>query len=246
MSPRILPAPAVSRLDERWAAEAERVWPEYNHHGDVLNQFWGRLDELFPNLQFVLVGDGDDLLARGFTIPCSWNGTAAGLPDGIDGVIRAGVELAERGEQGDTLSALAIAVAPRHRRGGWSRVLIEHMRSLAAEHGFRALIAPLRPTWKERYPLASIERYANWKRADGLPFDPWIRQHVRLGAEILRSEPRSLRVTGTIAEWEEWTGMAFPETGDYVFPHGLATLAVDVEADLGRYWEPNVWVRHAV
>jgi hypothetical protein len=40
--------------------------------------------------------------------------------------------------------------------------------------------------------------------------------------------------------------MEFPESGEYVFPEGLAPLAVDREADLGRYWEPNVWMRHRV
>jgi hypothetical protein len=38
--------------------------------------------------------------------------------------------------------------------------------------------------------------------------------------------------------------MAFPESGDYVFPAGLSTLAVDREADLATYWEPNVWMVH--
>jgi hypothetical protein len=122
--------------------------------------------------------------------------------------------------------------------------MIQAMRALAAEHGFGAALAPLRPVWKERYPLAAIDRYAAWTRADGLPFDPWIRAHVALGARMLRPEPRSLRISGTVADWEGWTGMAFPETGEYVFPQGLAPLAIDREADTGLYFEPNVWVVH--
>jgi hypothetical protein len=38
--------------------------------------------------------------------------------------------------------------------------------------------------------------------------------------------------------------MAFPETGRYVFPEGLALLHVDRERDVGLYHEPNVWVAH--
>ena len=38
--------------------------------------------------------------------------------------------------------------------------------------------------------------------------------------------------------------MAFPETGEYVFPRGLAPLTIDREADTGLYFEPNVWVVH--
>ena len=42
----------------------------------------------------------------------------------------------------------------------------------------------------------------------------------------------------------QWTGIAYPENGDYWFPRGLATLTIDRDADRGRYWEPNVWMRH--
>ena len=40
--------------------------------------------------------------------------------------------------------------------------------------------------------------------------------------------------------------MAFPQSGDYWFPRGLATLAIDRAADSGSYWEPNVWMHHPV
>jgi hypothetical protein len=102
------------------------------------------------------------------------------------------------------------------------------------------------PTWKERYPLAPIERYMHWRREDGLLFDPWLRTHERLGARILKAEPRSVATTGTVAEWEDWTEMAFPESGEYVIPGGQATLEIDREQDAGRYWEPNVWMVHEV
>lgn len=36
-----------------------------------------------------------------------------------------------------------------------------------------------------------------------------------------------------------------PESGQYVFPGGLALLTVSREDDLGSYWEPNVWMEHA-
>ncbi len=49
---------------------------------------------------------------------------------------------------------------------------------------------------------------------------------------------------GTAAEWEAWTGMALPATGDYVIPGGLSILHLDTGEDLGTYTEPNVWVRH--
>jgi hypothetical protein len=100
------------------------------------------------------------------------------------------------------------------------------------------------PSWKDRYPLTPIERYAHWVRADGLPFDPWLRVHARLGATLLRTEPKSPQIEAPVSDWEAWTGMMFPEDGEYVFPAGPAPL--HVERGVGSYWEPNIWMRHEV
>ncbi len=235
--------PGFSRSDAD--AAIGDAWPEYNHHGDVLGRYWGRLDQVFPAFQFVLRDDeGGEVVAVGHSAPIRWDGTVAGLPRGIDGAIELAFALAEHGEPATTLCALAIAVAPRSWGRGVSAAMLAAMRGIARDHGLGALVAPVRPSWKERYPLTPIERYARWRRDDGLPLDPWIRVHERLGGTILRPEPHSLRITGTVAEWEKWTGLAFPETGVYVFPAGLALLQVDVGSDRGRYWEPNVWMRH--
>ncbi|MEV4467804.1 hypothetical protein AB0J51_29785, partial [Micromonospora echinofusca] len=48
----------------------------------------------------------------------------------------------------------------------------------------------------------------------------------------------------TVAEWEQWTGLVFPDSGDYVIPDGLAPLRVDRELDQGTHTEPNLWFRH--
>ena len=86
--------------------------------------------------------------------------------------------------------------------------------------------------------------FARWARADGLHLDPWIRTHQRLGAVILTPAPRSVTITGTVAEWEQWAGMAFPETGQYVVPDALDLVAIDREHDHGTYAETNLWIRH--
>jgi hypothetical protein len=228
---------------------AEPAWertrdtmPEYNNHGDVLNVYWGRLTGERPEFQFHLVGDDGEILARARSLPVRWDGTTEDLPDGIDGAIARGFD--EGGA--NVLCALVIMIPRDAQSRGISAAALAAMRDLAARHGLGALIAPVRPNWKERYPLVPIERYAQWRRDDGLLFDPWLRVHERLGATVVKPEPRSLRITGTVDEWEGWVGIEFPESGDYWFPHGLSTLAVDRSANVGRYWEPNVWMRHAV
>jgi hypothetical protein len=223
------------------------VWPAYNTHGDVLRRYWSRLYEELRKFQFVLYDEDEDVVvAEGHSIPLAWDGTAEGLPAGIDGLVEDAFRLLEEGGEATALSALAIEIRATAQGRGLSGTMIEAMGRIAREHGWRELVAPLRPSWKERYPLTPIERYARWTREDGLPFDPWIRTHVRLGGEILRPEPLSMRISGTLAEWEGWTEMAFPESGEYVFPHGLAPLSVDRERDLGLYYEPNLWMLHRV
>ena len=148
-----------------------------------------------------------------------------------------------RGEP-NALSALAIEIQPGAQGRGLSRTMVEAMAAIGRGHGFRDLIAPVRPSRKDRYPLTPIERYAAWTDGDGLPFDPWMRVHARLGGEILRCDPHSLRIEATVAEWEGWVGLPFPESGTYVFPQGLAPLEVDRADDTARYFEPNVWMRH--
>jgi hypothetical protein len=91
-----------------------------------------------------------------------------------------------------------------------------------------------------------MERYVRWTRPDGAPFDPWIRSHWRLGAEIVRVAPRTLVIEGPVAHWEEWTGMAFPDTGPYLVPGALQPVLIDRERDQGRYEDPNVWMVHSL
>jgi hypothetical protein len=124
--------------------------------------------------------------------------------------------------------------------------MIERMAEIGRDHGLTTLIAPVRPNLKHRYPLVSMERYITWRRPDGTHLDPWLRTHERVGAPIVKVARESMRVLGTVAEWEEWAGMTFPETGSYVVPGALVPIEVDRERDQGLYVEPNVWMVHSL
>jgi hypothetical protein len=234
-------------LWERIGGLSAEVWPEYNRHGDVLNQFWRRLYEVFPDYQFVLYDqDIDEVLAEAHTIPVAWDGTVEDLGPGIDASIVAGFELHAKGGTASALCALAAEIPRRNRDRGLAGVILEHMADLARSAELGWLIAPVRPNWKDRYPLTPIERYVAWVRENGQPFDPWLRVHTRMGGEITAPIPESMRITGTVADWEAWTGIAYPESGEYVFPGGLTTVSIGRESDFGSYWEPNVWIVHAL
>ncbi len=120
------------------------------------------------------------------------------------------------------------------------------MKRIAVQKNLGLMIAPVRPNMKKNYPLTSIEDYVKWERADGAPFDPWIRVHWRMGATILDVATQSMVITGTVSEWENWTGMVFPDSGDYVVPETLQPIQIEKNKDYGRYEDPNIWMEHPV
>ena len=89
-----------------------------------------------------------------------------------------------------------------------------------------------------------MERYVRWTDDEGLPLDPWMRVHGRLGAEVMRTMPRAMVIAGTVRQWESWTDMRFPDSGSYVVSGALQLVAIDRERDEGRYEDPNVWMLH--
>lgn len=174
----------------------------------------------------------------------------------------------------NVLSALSITVRADRRRLGHAELLIEAMKRIAREENLRLLVAPLRPTRKSEFPWVAIEEYIAWPQGefpgmsndgDRLPFDPWLRKHIRLGGRIARIAPSSMIVQGSFAEWRTWTGIdvwdllksARPEQlkrepksnvlyMEVSLPGGLVPLRVDVQEAKCTYVEPNVWLYHQI
>jgi GNAT superfamily N-acetyltransferase len=222
----------------RFEVLSRPTFPHYMNENVPGNKYWGRLYEDFPDFQLALL-DGDELVAELHSVPTAWDGTEDDLPSGWD---EAFLRAFESGREPDVLCALAISVRPERQSEGLATRMLGEMRRAAASGGLRELIAPVRPTLKSVYPLIPIERYMEWRREDGTSFDPWIRVHERMGAEIIGPAPESMTIEGTVAEWQEWTEMQFPEDGEHLVPGMLAPLSI--RDGVGRHIEPNVWLRH--
>lgn len=154
------------------------------------------------------------------------------------------VEGREQGVAPATLVICGAIVTPSLKGRGLAAEILMALRNRARESGPARVVAPVRPTTKARYPLTPIETFMKWSREDGTSLGPWIRTHQRLGAGILAAAPASQTMSGTVTEWEGWTGTVFPESGDYVIPDGLALLRIDRSTGQGVYREPDVWMRH--
>lgn len=169
-------------------------------------------------------------------------------PSTLPGGYSDALERAVRGHQAaltpDTLVVCAAQVRPDAVRSGIAVAILAGLIETAEAAGLTKVVTPLRPTAKHRYPLTPIESYAAWTRTDGSAFDPWVRTHLRMGGGLLGTRPASQTFTGTVRQWEQWSGLDLPGDGAYIVPDALAPLHIDRAANLGTCVEPTVWVRH--
>jgi GNAT superfamily N-acetyltransferase len=230
-------------LEEQSKAALLTVWPEFIFHDQVGSDLMGRAADFFPQFDIRIL-DGGEVVAGGWGVLLRWDGTPGTLPGGYDGALTSAITGHEESVPPDTLCVMAAAVRSDQQGAGLGGQVLSALRARASAAGLDRMIAPVRPVLKSRYPLTPMANYARWTRPDGAHVDPWIRSHLRLGGVILGPAPRSMIVTGTVAEWEQWAGMAFPETGRYVVPGALDLVEIDRERDLGTYAETNLWMRH--
>ncbi|MBD2813244.1 transferase [Xenorhabdus sp. Flor] len=226
-------------------------WPEFMDYDAVAWQYWDILYEPdfshFQKCAILKQGQQERLIGLLNSIPFPWEQPSLNqLPDdGWDAILRSGAE-AKGKKQANMLSALSVTVDPEFRGHNVPALLINGVKQTAREAGLQGMVVPVRPSLKSCYPLQDFVEYCNWKNEKGEPFDPWVRTHWRLGAKIIKPALRSMNIYGTVEKWQEWTGMKFPQSGEYIIPGGLVPLVVDTEKQTAHYIEPNLWMFHSL
>jgi GNAT superfamily N-acetyltransferase len=220
------------------------VWPRFMLEDPIADLYYGNLDR-WTQHSLVAVID-DRVVARGFSAAFSMDvpGREALPDDGWDGVVRWSHFDQLAGRTPTHVSALEIVIAPDLQGTGISTRMVEAMIRNVDRLGFRELVAPVRPSHKHLEPHTAMQHYVARLRSDGLPADPWMRVHARLGAETLSVCPTSMTIRGTIEEWADWTGMRFERSGETDVAGALVPVHIDMEQDHAVYVEPNVWMRH--
>jgi GNAT superfamily N-acetyltransferase len=222
------------------------AYPPFMAHTD-LTVLWPLVYAEFPEYQLVLRDVEDDRhLAHGNAVPFAWNGRTASLPRSAAEMVDLALSHRRRGLRPTALGALQAVVHPEYQRAGLSTRMLQTMAARAADFGCAALFAPIRPTQKERYPLAPLADYVRWRRADGQALDPWQRVHARLGATAAGIVPSWLNVVAPPADWTRWTGLVFPMSGMYVVAGALVPIEIDLEANTGSYREPHLWMHYRI
>ncbi len=233
-----------NRIQEFQNALGSSTWPEFMQHDVVVNKYWPNIYTDFSNFQYALF-NMDELVAVGNTIHLNWQKPFVELPDlGLDWAMKKASSDFKNGTSSNLLIALQILINEKYQGSGISFEMLKIMKNIAKTNGFGHIALPVRPTLKYKYPLIPIEDYVNWQREDGLPFDPWIRVHIKAGGKIVGICHKSMHISGSVSDWEKWTGLKFPGSGNYVIDKALVPVSIDIEKNIGKYIEPNVWIIH--
>lgn len=183
------------------------------------------------------------VVAAGNCVPLYCEDMSVLPQEGWDWAVRTAVATMDR--EPNMLIGLAISVPRVHQGKGLARQVIKGMGEMARRRGLAGPFIPVRPSAKHRYPDTDIAEYAGWMNDAGLPFDPWLRSHVAMGARVIGPCARSMSVEEPIGFWESWTGRSFDESGAVTIDGCLVPVEMDVAAGIGRYVEPNIWVAYA-
>src|SRR6478736_2554384 len=140
--------------------------------------------------------DQGEVAAGGWGVPFAYDGRLDDLPEGYDAALVRAVEDHESGRTPTAFSFMAAAVNPTYDKKGLAAEVLSRLLERAA--GLGHVFAPVRPTWKHRYPHVSMAEYASWKRDDGWSIDPWIRTHQRMGGRVVGPAPNSMVIPGTV------------------------------------------------
>jgi hypothetical protein len=228
--------------DAMWRMPNE--WPTFMLEDPVADRLFGFLPRDFPDYQLVAVDDGA-VVGKLHMIPFRWAGTVDDLPvRGWDAVLERGFADYAAGLAPTAVSLLEARLVRSRLGSGLATDLLLAAKRAATAKGLADLFGPVRPTRKSAEPHTSMAEYVARTRDDGLPADPWLRTHVRLGGQVVKVCPASMTIPGSLAQWRSWTGLPLDTSGPVAVPGALVPVQVSVEHDYAVYVEPNVWVRH--
>ena len=233
---------------ERISHIGEEIWPEFMLKDPLAEKYWGGLFEYFPEYQFAIVEkETNTVVGKANSVPLFWDKDIIDLPEeGWDWALTKSAMDHKNKLKVNTLCAIQIGIVSDFQGKGMSKIFLEEMIALAKKYKLNNLVAPVRPNIKDKYPLTSIDSFIEWQNDEKLPFDPWLRVHVRSRGKIIKSCKKAMKITGSVSDWESWTNMKFPKSGDYIVPGALIPIVIDIKRDEGLYLEPNVWVLHEV
>lgn len=244
MKYKIIPFSERYDLFEKQDSICSEVWPEFMLHDPVADEYWMQFIETFKHTQVMIMED-DEIVAVFNSVPIHYEGKLEDLPeDGWDWAVKKSITDYKKNLKPNILVGLQIVVNKHHQGKGLSSIAVKEMAALAKREGYENLVIPVRPSDKHKYPLLAMENYIKWNNDKKLPYDNWLRVHIKAGGKIIKVCKQAMYIPGTVDEWKEWSGLDFQDSGNYIIPGALNPVKVDLDRNLVEYIEPNVWIQH--
>lgn len=239
---------AFSELDnnlvDQYRSAVQNAFPKIILCSKVIKDYWDRVESYFPEFQLFLIDESNQLLGFVNALPLYWDKPLSTLPDeGWDWMLKQGVSDYENGIKPNTLGGLQIIVTKENLGKGYSKVLISEAKETVAKHGFDNFIIPIRPTFKDRFPHMPMTEYIQ-KLENGKIYDPWIRTHIKGGAEIIQVCSKAMFIDGDMEFWKDQTDEKLEKDGDYIINGALNPVSINPQNDYGAYYEDNIWISY--
>lgn len=220
------------------------AFPQIVRSSQVIANHWASVEKYFSEYQLFLINDHEDVVAFINSIPFYWDRNLDLLPrEGWDWMLIKGVEDFEKNILPNSLGGLQIIVAKDYLGQGYSKVILDKAKEVVRRMGFDNFVIPIRPTFKSRHPNMAMSDYIEYQE-DGRIYDPWIRTHLKGGAQILKICDRAMHVYGDINFWENIMKNPIEATGNYIVDGALNPVYMDVDKDYGEYYEDNLWISY--
>ena len=204
-----------------------KAFPQIISESEIIQNYWGRLENYFPEFQLFLVSREGDLVGFINLIPFQFTNSLNELPEGgWDWMLTKGILDFENNELPNFLGGLQVIVRSEYQKLGYSKQILNHSKQVCKSLELQNLIIPIRPTQKHLFPKMSMEAYMNLKNRNEI-YDPWIRTHLKSGAQIIKVCNKSMSVNGDIIFWERILNKKLVESGEYILTGALKPITID-------------------
>jgi GNAT superfamily N-acetyltransferase len=201
---------------------------------------WSRLQQEFPAYQAVIIDEYKQPIGVINTVPVTWQGTLETLPEESWDWALANPKL-----DGNWHCVLFVAILPEYRGQGLAEEALQTAKRIGQAHKHQGTIVPVRPTCKERFPYMPMETYLEKRHEDGKMYDPWLRLHFDIGAQLIKICHRAVTIQLPLEDWHKYGAAPSPNDPDkLIVPGGLVPVKILPEQNAGVYEEPNVLLLH--
>ncbi|WP_299254107.1 N-acetyltransferase [uncultured Aquimarina sp.] len=237
-----------SDLDEHLVIEYRKAitmaFPEIILNSQITKKYWSRLEKYFPHTQLFIISEDNNLIGFMNAIPIFWDQSLNELPnEGWDWLLKKGVDDFEKNLTPNSLGGLQIIVTKEYLGKGYSKLLIANGKKVREGLGLKNFIIPIRPIQKYKYPEMKMKDYMSLRENNEIR-DPWIRTHLKSGADIIKVCKNSMNVTGDIDFWEGLLKAKINKSGAYKVKGALNLVTINIEDNYGEYREENIWINY--